>query len=87
MPKRRLGAKFKGHAAQDQPDQHHRHGQVKGGQDRAMRGGKGHQQKPDGQHEPSLVRIPERTDRGDHAIPLFAGCEGKEEADAKVKTV
>lgn len=52
-----------------------------------MRGGKGHQQKTDGQHEPSLIRIPERADRGDHAVTLGFGGKGEEKADAKVKAV
>ena len=47
----------------------------------------GHQQKPDRQHQPGLVGVPERADRGDHAVLFGVVGEGEQDADAKVEAV
>ena len=53
-----------------QPDQHQCHLQVQRGQDSAVRHRERDQQNANTQHKPGFVRIPERTDRGDHHVLL-----------------
>jgi len=81
-----LGAEIESDTAQDQPEQHHRHRQVERPENNALREGKGDKQQPDGQHQPGLVGIPERADRGDHPVLVLA-CQPGQDADTEIVSV
>jgi hypothetical protein len=82
-----LCAELERNAAQDEPDQHDCNGEIKRGQDHAVRDWKGHKQQPHREHQPGLVGIPKGADRRDHAIFFFLIPEGQKDAHPKVKAV
>ncbi len=83
----RFHAEVERHAAQDQPRQHQRHGQVELGQDHAVRNRKGHQQQAHAKHQPGLVGIPERADGGDHGVLVGIVRPAQQHAHAQVVAV
>jgi hypothetical protein len=82
-----LDAELERHAAHHQPDQHRRHRQVERAEDLAVRGGERDQQQADAEHQPGLVRVPERPDRGHHAVLLVAARRRHQHAHAEVVAV
>jgi hypothetical protein len=87
VPALGLDAQLEGDAAQHQAHQHGGHRQVERAEDLAMRDRERHQQQADAEHQPGLVRIPERADRGHHAVLLVALRRGHQHADAEVVAV
>ena len=84
----RDGAEFERDAAEDERKQHHDHRQIERRHDDGIGARERDPQSAAAEHQPGLVAVPERRDRGDHLVALFfVATERKQDADAEIETV
>ena len=87
MPAFGLHAQLERHAAQHESHQHRRDRQIERAEDLAVRAWKRHQQQPDAEHEPGLVRVPVRRDGPDHDLLLLSLRRRHQHSHAEVVAV